>query len=89
MLQEIKLTAAGLSGPDGSIAEIHYQLTRLSNQTLRTLQFICSIDSIKPSEEKNTGKLLKTLTACSGNSNSLPDVNSFPRATGTKNDLCI
>ena len=66
-LQEIKRTAAGLPEPDGSIAEIHYQLTRLSNWTIRTLQFIGSIDSMKPSEEKNTGKPLITLTTCSGN----------------------
>jgi hypothetical protein len=82
-LQEIKRTAAGLPEPDGSIAEIHYQLTRLSNWTIRTLQFTGSIDSMKPSEEKNTGKLLKTLTACSANSNLLLVANYTLKAIGT------
>ena len=43
-IEEIQRTAAELPEPDGSIAEIHYALTRLSNWTTRTLQFISTIE---------------------------------------------
>ena len=54
-LEEIKKTAASLPEPDGDIAQIHYQLTRLSNWTQRTIQFISTIEMTP--EVKNDGKL--------------------------------
>ena len=52
-LEEIQRTAAELPEPDGSIAVIHYALTRLSNWTQRTIQFVSTIEM--KAEEKDDG----------------------------------
>jgi hypothetical protein len=57
-LQEIQRSASELPDHEADIAQIHYQLTRLSSWTTRTIQFISTIE-IK-AEEKNevqNGKL--------------------------------
>lgn len=52
-LEEIKKTAAELPGPEADVAQLHYALTRLSNWTTRTMNFITIMDN--PTEPKEKG----------------------------------
>ena len=56
-LEEIKKTAASLPEPDGSIAELHYQLTRLSSWTTRTLNFLSTLEMQPENDEVQNDKL--------------------------------
>ena len=56
-LEEIKKTAASLPEPDGDIAQIHYQLTRLSSWTTRTLNVLATLEMKAEKDEVQNGKL--------------------------------
>ena len=57
-LQEIQRVAAELPNHEADIAQLHWALTRLSSWTQRTIQFISTIDSMKPEkDEVQNGKL--------------------------------
>lgn len=44
-LQEIKRTASELPGHEADIAQLHYQLTRLSNWVVRTINFLSTMET--------------------------------------------
>ena len=50
-LEEIQRVAAELPAYDADVAQLHYALTRLSNWTTRTIQFISTIE-MTPGGEK-------------------------------------
>ena len=56
-LQEIQRTAAELPDHEADIAQLHYQLTRLSNWTQRTIQFVSTIEMKPEKDEVQNGKL--------------------------------
>jgi len=43
-LEEILRTAAELPDHEADVAKLHYALTRLSNWTQRTIQYICTME---------------------------------------------
>ena len=56
-LQEIQRVVAELPNHEADIAQLHYQLTRLSSWTTRTLNFLATLEMKPEKSEVPNGKL--------------------------------